>query len=98
MKMGVVDGPWIPCSDFHSVRILEEKWGSDSLYSYEIEFNDCLNSLEVMDLNFGGCFFTWSNKIEGSSFVARKLDRVLVNEEWLCKFGKTCVDFPPGAI
>jgi hypothetical protein len=56
MKMGVVDDPWILCSDFDSVRFLEEKWGSNSLNSYEIEFNDCLNSLEVMDLNFGGCF------------------------------------------
>lgn len=43
-------------------------------------------------------FFTWSNKSEGSGFVARKLDRVLVNEEWLCSFGKTCVDFPTGGI
>lgn len=52
----------------------------------------------MLDLNFSGCFFTWSNKSEGSNFLARKLDRVLVNEEWLCKFGKTCVNFPPGGV
>jgi hypothetical protein len=77
---------------------LEEKWGSDRLNSYELEFNDCLNNLEVLDLNLSGCCYTWNNKCEGPNFVARKLDRVLVNEEWLRKFGKTCVDFPPGGI
>jgi len=52
----------------------------------------------VLDLNFSGCFFTWNNKSEGSNFLTRKLDRVLVNEEWLCKFGKTCVEFPLGGV
>jgi len=98
IKLRVVDGPWIICGDFNCVRSLEEKWGSDRLNSYEMEFNDCLNNLEVLELNFSGCFFTWNNKSEGSNFLARKLDRVLVNEEWLCKFGKTCVDFPPGGV
>jgi hypothetical protein len=31
-------------------------------------------------------------------YLARKLDRVLVNEGWLCRFSKTYVDFPPGGI
>jgi hypothetical protein len=61
--------------------------------TYEVEFDVCLNNLEVRDLNSSGCFFTWNNKSEGAGFVARKLDRVLVNEEWQCNFGKTLVDF-----
>jgi len=68
---------------------LSEKWGSDSMNTYEVEFDVCLNNLEVMDLNSSGCFFTWNNKSEGAGFVARKLDRVLVHEKWLCNFGKT---------
>lgn len=63
-----------------------------------MEFGTCLNNLDVIDLNFSGCFYTWTNKSEGDGFVARKLDRVMVNEEWLCKFGKTIVDFPTGGI
>lgn len=51
-----------------------------------------------MDLNFSGCFYSWSNKSEGPGFVARKLNRVLVNEDWICRFGKTCVDFPSNGI
>lgn len=30
--------------------------------------------------------------------MARKLDRVMVNEEWLIKFGGTKVDFPSGGV
>jgi exonuclease III len=98
IKLRMVAGPWLLCGDFKSVRFLEEKWGLGSLNSYQLEFHDCLNTLEVVDLNFSGCFFTWSNKSEGDNFVARKLDRVLVNEEWLCQFGRTCVDFPTRGI
>jgi len=79
--------------DFNVVEHLAEKWGSDSLNSYELEFGECLNDLEVINLKFSGCFFTWNNKSEGAGFIARKLDRVLVNEEWLGRFGGTNVDF-----
>jgi hypothetical protein len=51
-----------------------------------------------MELNFSGCYYTWNNKSEGSGFVARKLDTVLVNEEWVCKFGRTSIDFPSGGV
>jgi hypothetical protein len=98
MKLNVAANPWIICGDFNVVRKLDEKWGSVSLNLYEKEFDDFLNNLEVTDLNSSGCFFTWNNKSEGSGFIARKLDRVLVNEDWLCNFGKTIVDFPPCGV
>jgi endonuclease/exonuclease/phosphatase family metal-dependent hydrolase len=86
------------CGDFNVVRHLEEKWGLDSLNSYDLEFGECLNDLEVVDLKFSGCFYTWNNRSEGSSFVARKLDCVMVNEEWLGRFGGTMVDFSSAGI
>jgi exonuclease III len=82
MKTKVANNPWMICGDFNVVRSLAEKWGSKNLNSYEIEFGQCLNDLKVMDLNFSGCFYTWTNKSEIPRFVARKLDRVLANEYW----------------
>jgi hypothetical protein len=70
----------------------------DKLNSYEVEFGQCLNDLEVMDLNSSGCFYTWTNKSEEPHFVARKLDRVLANEFWMSYFGKTIVEFCPWDI
>jgi hypothetical protein len=46
------------CGDFNVVKSLNEKWGSDKLNSYEVEFGNCLNDIEVLDLNFNGCFYT----------------------------------------
>ncbi len=45
MKLRVASDPWILCGDFNVVRCLEEKWGSDCLTSYDLEFGDCLNNL-----------------------------------------------------
>lgn len=82
----------------NKVTKVAEKWGSNKLNSYELEFGQCLNDLEVMDLNFSGCFYTWTNKSEDPRFIARKLDRVLANEYWMGVFGRTIVDFKSGGI
>jgi hypothetical protein len=57
-----------------------------------------LNDIEVIDLNFSGCFYTWTNKSEKPRFVARKLDKVLANEYWMSVFGRTIVEFKSGGI
>jgi hypothetical protein len=96
MKGKVLNNPWMICGDFNVVHSLAEKWGSIKLNSYESEFGNCLNDIEVLDLNFSGCFYTWTNKSEVPRFVARKLDRVLANEYWMSLFGRTIVEFLPG--
>jgi len=46
----------------------------------------------VEDLKFCGSLSTWTNKQEGDAFVAKKLDRIMVNEFWMEKFGNTLVE------
>jgi hypothetical protein len=93
VKIAVNSSPWLIGGDFNVVMHSKEKWGKDNLNSYELEFRDCLNTLEVSDLNFSGSLFTWCNKQEASCFVAKKLDRVLANEAWMGLYGNTQVDF-----
>lgn len=48
------------------------------------------------DHPFIGPTFTWTNN-QGSTFQARKLDRILVNDEWNVLFPGSVVEFkPPG--
>lgn len=72
--------------------------GNDRLNSYEENFKECVRDIEVEDLNFSGSLFSWSNKQEGSAFVAKKLDRILVNEFWMENFGNTLVEFFEGGV
>jgi hypothetical protein len=58
MKAKVDTNSWMICGDLNVVLSLAEKWGSDRLSSYDIEFGQYLNDLEVLDLNFSGCFYT----------------------------------------
>jgi hypothetical protein len=58
MKTKVADNPWMICGDFNVVKSLAEKWVSYRLNAYEVEFGQCLNDLEVLDLNFSGSFYT----------------------------------------
>jgi hypothetical protein len=48
--------------DFNVLKNMREKWGREKLNNYELEFSDCANKVEVIDLAFSGCFFTWNNK------------------------------------
>ncbi|KAG2329091.1 hypothetical protein Bca52824_000271 [Brassica carinata] len=49
------------------------------------EFSDCLEESAIFDLAFRGCHLTWYNK-SVTHPKARKIDRALVNEEWLDKY------------
>lgn len=50
------------------------------------KFKKCLLEADLVDLNFRGNSFTWWNK-RNVKPLAKKLDRVLINDQWL-------VDFP----
>ena len=56
------------------------------------EFTECIQELEVFDHFYTGPLFTWSNH-QGETFLAKKLDRVLINANWLITFPHSKVDF-----
>jgi hypothetical protein len=76
----------------------DEKWDEERLNNYEIEFGNCVNWIQVLDLAYSGCNFTRCNRREEGSFVAKKLDWVLVNEAWLDEFSKSEVEFQEAGI
>ncbi|KAI9174132.1 hypothetical protein LWI28_012433 [Acer negundo] len=61
------------------------------------EFVDCLQVSELDDLRFSGFLHTWCNK-RGDGCISKKLDRVLVNNEWLVKFEHSEAMFLPPSI
>lgn len=57
--------------DFNLILNAKEKWGKGNLNMLENEFKDCLHKIEVADLSFSGCPFTWCNKQADSDFVGK---------------------------
>jgi endonuclease/exonuclease/phosphatase family metal-dependent hydrolase len=91
------DSPWLLAGDFNVIKDPSEKLGNMILNSYEQEFLACTESIGVEDHPAVGCYYTWTNRREDGVFVMKKLDRVLVNHQWLHLFPQCIVHFlPPG--
>ncbi|KAL0421047.1 UNVERIFIED_CONTAM: hypothetical protein Slati_3127600 [Sesamum latifolium] len=91
--------PWLILGDFNSVKSPEEKQLGVTPTWYELKnFVDCCLALGLHDAPTTGCFYTWYSNNDGNP-VWCKLDRVLLNNEWL-EAGLHCgAHFsPPGCL
>lgn len=79
--------PWLLLGDFNQIREHKEhsKPATLNMDKKMRDFNQCLLSANVDDLNFRGNTFTWWNKRKNDP-IAKKLDRALVNEDWYFEF------------
>jgi hypothetical protein len=62
------------------------------------EFNTCLYHSGIEDLRFSGCHLTWSNRQQPPNHISSKIDRVLVNEDWLKAYPYSSAFFPTPGI
>ncbi|XP_073310966.1 uncharacterized protein [Primulina huaijiensis] len=87
--------PWIRLGDFNNVLAQQEKKGGLQVKNYEIkDFVTCVNSIDLSDLSYVGCFYTWS-----SPTVCSKLDGVLFNNAWLTSNVNGIAEFVvPGCV
>lgn len=58
------------------------------------EFQDTVRYCKLSDMGYQGPRFTWCNKRE-QGLICKKLDKVLINEDWLHNMPSFCV-FEPG--
>nr|GEY35290.1 hypothetical protein [Tanacetum cinerariifolium] len=84
------DKPWNLMGDFNAALNLEDH--SSGGYEPNVamrDFKECVNHMEVMDINCVGIHFTWNQKPKGSNGVLKKNDRIMGN----LKFND---DYPAG--
>lgn len=82
----ISDKPWMILGDFNQPLNPEDSaTGGTRISGGMEEFRDCLQTAQISDLSFRGHHFTWWNKQE-ANLIARKLDRFLVNDNWLLAF------------
>ncbi|XP_028068678.1 uncharacterized protein LOC114271244 [Camellia sinensis] len=91
-----VSSPLICLGDFNAVRFSYEKLGGNASWNSSKDlFNNMILDVDLEDLSYTGCQFTWSNKRNEGAYITSKIDRALVNEKWLTSYPNSSALFLP---
>ena len=74
------------------VQQCESLSGSQEINSDIRNFVASRNQLSMFDHAFFGPLFTWKNR-QAEGFIAKKLDKMLINGNWFSKFPQSQVEF-----
>ncbi|GKB37587.1 RNA-directed DNA polymerase, eukaryota, reverse transcriptase zinc-binding domain protein [Tanacetum coccineum] len=93
----VDDNPWVLMGDWNvSLHLEDHSEGGSSKTRDMIKFQECLENIEVEDLNSSGVHFTWVQSRQNPiSEILKKIDRVLGNIEFMRKFNNSHALFLP---
>ncbi|XP_074300594.1 uncharacterized protein LOC141631877 [Silene latifolia] len=87
--------PWIILGDFNNVLKADEKIGLLVKDAETVPFQYDIDNCGLQDLKSIGSFFTWNNKQPSSTRVFSRIDRVLVNDEWVTNWPDHYAYFAP---
>ncbi|GKD99172.1 RNA-directed DNA polymerase, eukaryota, reverse transcriptase zinc-binding domain protein, partial [Tanacetum coccineum] len=93
--------PWAISGDFNvTLNPNEHSVGSSSITNDMVEFKDCINQVKVEDLSSAGLHFTWTKnlqkvKLGDYSGILKKLDRIMISEDFLNKYPQAHAIFLP---
>ncbi|GKC12333.1 RNA-directed DNA polymerase, eukaryota, reverse transcriptase zinc-binding domain protein [Tanacetum coccineum] len=80
--------PWVILGDFNvTIKVSEHSNRSVNPFSEMTEFQDCINGIEVEDLHSEGFLYAWTKSLKNQKCrTLKKLDRVMVNEDFMEKY------------
>lgn len=82
-----ISGPWLVAGDFNCIMKVDEKLGGNPPHLGAIsDFNECVSDCALIDAGFIGSQYTWHNNQAGCKGIWARLDRVLINSDWLNQF------------
>ncbi|XP_020266638.1 uncharacterized protein LOC109842142 [Asparagus officinalis] len=89
-----VNYPWLVGGDFNAITKSDEKIGGAQITDTGADdFQSFITSSQLMHIKTTGCFFTWCNKQDSSTRIWSRLDRILVNEDWIQKYTISQVEY-----
>ncbi|KAH7849307.1 hypothetical protein Vadar_016040 [Vaccinium darrowii] len=84
--------PWMCVGDFSEVgSVLEKQRGAPCSRNRIENFQNIISECNLMDLEFKGNSFTWTNNQSGEANIRERIDRAMANVEWRKKFSKAQV-------
>lgn len=79
--------PWFCVGDFNEIgSVLEKQGGAEGSRSRVENFQSVISNCALLDLEFKGNAFTWTNNQAGEACVRERIDRAMANLEWRLKF------------
>ncbi|XP_074290754.1 uncharacterized protein LOC141617456 [Silene latifolia] len=92
-----INAPWAigGGGDFNCVLQANERLGGNVTEAEAEPFYDCIQECGVMDISATSAFYTWNNKQPPETRVYSRLDRMVVNQEWLDQFPEYMANFLP---
>lgn len=92
----IANNPWVLIGDFNvALNIEDSTRGSSGLSIGMTKFKECVQKIEVEDLNQSGLHYTWNQRPHADSCILKKLDRVMINGSFLNMFVNSFAIFKP---
>lgn len=86
---------WLLTGDFNQVLFDSDKWGGAPKGTHTNLFWELIQNCDLINLNFFGPKFTWSNSRQGEAQIMERLDRCLCIRSWNLKVQVATVDHLP---
>ncbi|GKD96592.1 RNA-directed DNA polymerase, eukaryota, reverse transcriptase zinc-binding domain protein, partial [Tanacetum coccineum] len=73
------DAAWVTMGDVNVSLKLEDHSEGISYFTQDmVEFQECINDIEMEDINWSGMHFTWTKSLNNpNATVLKKIDRVM---------------------
>ncbi|GKB90330.1 RNA-directed DNA polymerase, eukaryota, reverse transcriptase zinc-binding domain protein, partial [Tanacetum coccineum] len=98
-KNYIQNRPWCILGDFNvSLSADEKSTGPSYIDTGMRDFQDCVEAIEVSDVNSTGLRFTWNQKPKGEHGTLKKIDRIMANLDFYSSFVGSSAVFQPYRI
>ncbi|KAK6803201.1 hypothetical protein RDI58_000985 [Solanum bulbocastanum] len=88
--------PWCTIEDFNVITSPKEKQeGLPNNMNESFEFINVIEACGLMDLGYSGQHFTWCNQRSKEHRVWKRLDRDMVNDQWLEDIPQSTINHLP---
>ncbi|GKB66405.1 putative RNA-directed DNA polymerase, partial [Tanacetum coccineum] len=95
----VAGKPWVLLGDFNVALNIEENSSGTSSITCEMgDFKDCMEEIELSDLNQTGLHYTWNQRPNGEMGTLKKLDLIMGNTAFMASFPRSFASFQPYRI
>ncbi|XP_074270844.1 uncharacterized protein LOC141594751 [Silene latifolia] len=96
---GITKESWVVCGDFNTILGTNERIGGSPVTMAEMApFLQVVQDCELYDISACGSYYTWNNKHEEGDKIYSRIDRVLINAEWLQVYDTSFATYLPEGL